>query len=428
MDKIMNKEKYIPRIVDAAVERYLATMGAVCIEGPKWCGKTWTSSYHSNSEFLVGNPDNNFQNRALAEMSPALVLEGETPRLIDEWQEVPPLWDAVRYTVDQRGQKGQFILTGSATPKRKGVLHSGAGRIGKLRMRPMSLYESGDSSGKVSLQELCEGKLTPAITGEVDLRTLARLTVRGGWPGNLDIADADISLLPGEYLDAVIDDDVNRVGETRRDSRKVRLLLRSLARNESTTASNRTLKNDIKEIDDEDIDVETVATYLDIFNRLFLTDNQRPFSAKLRSSIRVKQAEKRHFCDPSLACALLKATPEKLIGDLETFGFLFEALCERDLKIYTESFDAQLYHYQDYAGNEIDAVIELPDGNWCGIEIKLGANKIEEAAENLIHIRDEIAKDGGKIPSALIVLCGLSNAAYQRPDGVYVVPLTALKN
>ena len=428
MAKIMNREKYIPRIIDAAVERYLATMGAVCIEGPKWCGKTWTSSYHSNSEFLVGNPDNNFQNRTLAEMSPALVLEGDTPRLIDEWQEVPPLWDAVRYTVDQRGKKGQFILTGSATPKRKGVLHSGAGRIGKLRMRPMSLYESGDSSGKVSLQELCEGKLTPAITGEVDLRTLARLTVRGGWPGNLDIDDANISLLPSEYLNAVIDDDVNRVDETRRDSRKVRLLLRSLARNESTTATNRTLKNDIKEIDDEDIDVETVATYLDIFNRLFLTDNQQPYAAKLRSSVRVKQAEKRHFCDPSLACALLKVTPERLIGDLETFGFLFEALCERDLKIYAESFGAELYHYQDYAGNEIDAVIELPDGSWCGIEIKLGANKIEEAAENLIHIRDEIVKDGGKAPSALIVLCGLSNAAYQRPDGIYVVPLTALKN
>ena len=428
MARIMEKEKYIPRIIDAAVERYLTTIGAVCIEGPKWCGKTWTSSYHSNSEFLVGNPDNNFQNRALAEMSPALVLEGETPRLIDEWQEVPPLWDAVRYIVDQRGKKGQFILTGSATPKRKGVLHSGAGRIGKLRMRPMSLYESGDSSGKVSLQELCEGKLTPAMTGEVDLRTLARLTVRGGWPGNLDIGDADISLLPGEYLDAVIDDDVNRVDETRRDSRKIRLLLRSLARNESTTATNRTLKNDIKEIDDEDIDVETVAMYLDIFNRLFLTDNQPPYSAKLRSSVRVKQAEKRHFCDPSLACALLKATPEKLIGDLETFGFLFEALCERDLKIYAESFGAQLYHYQDYAGNEIDAVIELPDGGWCGIEIKLGANKIEEAAGNLTRIRDEIVKDGGKLPSALIVLCGLSNAAYRRPDGVCVVPLTALKN
>ena len=428
MTGIMNKEKYIPRIIDAAVEKYLAAMGAVCIEGPKWCGKTWTSAFHSNSEFLVGDPDNNFQNRALAEVSPALVLEGETPRLIDEWQEVPPLWDAVRYTVDQRGQKGQFILTGSATPKRKGVLHSGAGRIGKLRMRPMSLYESGDSSGKVSLQDLCEGKLTPAITGDVDLRTLARLTVRGGWPGNLETDSADISLLPNEYLNAVIDDDVNRIDEIRRDSRKIRLLLRSLARNESTTATNRTLKNDIKEIDDEDIDVETVATYLDIFNRLFLTDNQPSFSAKLRSSVRVKQAEKRHFCDPSLACALLNATPEKLIGDLETFGFLFESLCERDLKIYAESFGASLYHYQDYAGNEIDAVIELQDGGWCGIEIKLGANKIEEAAANLLHIRDEVVKDGSKAPSALIVLCGLSHAAYQRPDGVYVVPLTALKN
>ena len=428
MTGIMNKEKYIPRIIDAAVEKYLAAMGAVCIEGPKWCGKTWTSAFHSNSEFLVGDPDNNFQNRALAEVSPALVLEGETPRLIDEWQEVPPLWDAVRYTVDQRGQKGQFILTGSATPKRKGVLHSGAGRIGKLRMRPMSLYESGDSSGKVSLQDLCEGKLTPAITGDVDLRTLARLTVRGGWPGNLETDSADISLLPNEYLNAVIDDDVNRIDEIRRDSRKISLLLRSLARNESTTATNRTLKNDIKEIDDEDIDVETVATYLDIFNRLFLTDNQPSFSAKLRSSVRVKQAEKRHFCDPSLACALLNATPEKLIGDLETFGFLFESLCERDLKIYAESFGASLYHYQDYAGNEIDAVIELQDGGWCGIEIKLGANKIEEAAANLLHIRDEVVKDGSKAPSALIVLCGLSHAAYQRPDGVYVVPLTALKN
>lgn len=428
MAKIMDKGKYMPRIIDTAVERYLSTMGAVCIEGPKWCGKTWTSSYHSNSEFMVGNPDNNFQNRTLAEMSPALVLEGETPRLIDEWQEVPPLWDAVRYTVDQRGKKGQFILTGSATPKRKGVLHSGAGRIGKLRMRPMSLYESGDSSGKVSLKELCEGKLSPVITGEVDLRTLAHLTVRGGWPGNLDVEDLDISLLPNEYLNAVIDDDVNRIDGIKRDSRKIRLLLRSLARNESTTATNRTLKNDIKEIDDEDIDVETVATYLDIFNRLFLTDNQQPFSTKLRSSIRVKQSEKRHFCDPSLACALLKATPTKLIGDLETFGFLFEALCERDLKIYADSFGASLYHYQDYAGNEIDAVIELPDGGWTGIEIKLGANKIEEAAANLTRIRDEIANEGGATPSALVVLCGLTNAAYQRPDGVFVVPLTALKD
>lgn len=428
MEKIINKGTYIPRLIDESVDRYLKTIGAICIEGPKWCGKTWTSSFHCRSEIMIGDPANNFQNRELAQLSPALVLEGETPRLIDEWQEVPSLWDAVRYTVDQRSKKGQFILTGSATPERKGILHSGAGRIGKLRMRPMSLYESKDSSGKVSLKELCSGKLSSALTGEVDLRDLAKLIVRGGWPGNLDVDEDDISILPGEYLDAVIDDDVNRIDGIKRDSRKVRLLLRSLARNESTTVTNKTLKNDIREIDDEDIDVETVATYLDIFSRLFLTDNQAPFAARLRSSVRVKQAEKRHFCDPSLACALLKITPEKMVNDLETFGFLFEALCERDLKIYAQTFGAEVYHYQDYAGNEMDALIELPDGNWCGIEIKLGANKIEEAASNLIHIRNEIKKESGKMPSALIVICGLSNAAYQRSDGVFVVPITALKN
>jgi len=424
----MEKEKYIPRIIDRKVERYLNTFGAICIEGPKWCGKTWTSSYHCNSEIMVGSPENNFQNRKLAEMSPDIVLEGATPRLIDEWQEVPSLWDAVRYSVDQRGEKGQFILTGSATPMRKGVLHSGAGRIGELRMRPMSLYESGDSSGKVSLREMCSGTVPKELTGEVNLRTLAKFIVRGGWPGNLSTSENDISLLPNEYLRAIIDDDVNRVDGTHRDTAKMRLLLRSLARNESTTATNRTLKNDIKEIDDEDIDVETVAAYLDIFTRLFLTENQLPYAAKLRSSVRVKQAEKRHFCDPSLPCAILKITPEKLINDLETFGFLFEALCERDLKIYAESFDAQLFHYQDYAGNEMDAVLELTDGNWCGIEIKLGANKIDEAANNLLKIREEIIHDGGKPPVTLCVICGLSNAAYQRPDGVIVVPITALRD
>ena len=427
MERIINEKNYMPRIVDGSVERYLATFGAVCIEGPKWCGKTWTSSFHSKSEIMIGDPTNNFQNRSLAEISPDLALEGDAPRLIDEWQEVPALWDAVRHTVDQRGKKGQFILTGSSTPKRKGILHSGVGRIGKLRMRPMSLYESGDSSGKVSLEELCSGKLSPTFTGEVDLRTLARLIIRGGWPGNLNTADSEIALLPREYLNVVVDDDVNRIDGIKRDGRKIRLLLRSLARNESTTATNRTLKNDVKEIDDDDIDIETVAAYLDVFSRLFLTDNQPPYSEKLRSSIRVKQAEKRHFCDPSLACALLNATPEKLIGDLETFGFLFEALCERDLKIYAESFGARLYHYQDYSGAEMDAVVETPDGAWRGIEIKLGANKIDEAAKNLLHIRDEIEKSGGKLPVMLCVVCGLSNAAYRRPDGVFFVPITALR-
>ena len=425
----MDRTKYLPRILDAKIEEYLKVFGAVCIEGPKWCGKTWTSSYHCNSEIFMGDPAGNFQNRQLAELSPALVLEGETPRLIDEWQEVPPIWDAVRYQVDQSAEKGQFILTGSATPNHKGILHSGAGRIGKLRMRTMSLYESGDSSGKVSLEALCRGKIATALTGEVDLKNLIALIIRGGWPGAIQLPVEQAALLPTEYLNAVIDDDVFRIDGIRRNKTKLCLLLRSLARNETTTATNKTLKNDIKEVDDEDIDVETVKEYLDLFERLFLTDNQPPFSAGIRSSVRVKQAVKRHFSDPSLACALLKVTPTSLLGDLETLGFLFEALCERDLKIYAESFGGSLYHYQDYHSREIDAVIELPDGQWCAFEIKLGANQIDAAAENLLLIQKEIAADPkGKPPAVLCVLCGMSNAAYRRPDGVFVVPLTALKN
>lgn len=425
----MENKAYKPRIIDSQVKKYLSAFGAICIEGPKWCGKTWTSKYHCNSEIGLGDPAGNFQNRQLAQISPDLVLEGETPRMIDEWQEYPPLWDAVRGCVDKRGEKGQFILTGSSTPKRKGIMHSGAGRIARLRMRPMSLYESGNSSGVVSLEELCNNKLKPAITGEVSLKTLAEHIVRGGWPASLGIPIEQAALLPIEYINAIIEDDAFRVDEVKRDKTKMKLLLRSLARNESTTVTNRTLKNDIKEKDDNDIDTDTVSTYLDLFNRLFLLDNQEPFSSHVRSSVRVKQSEKRHFSDPSLACALLNLTPSHLIGDLNTFGFLFEALCERDLKIYADSFGGKLYHYQDYAEKEIDAIVELKNGQWAAFEIKLGANQIEEASKTLISLRDSIANEkDGNPPSVLCVICGMSNAAYQREDGVYVVPITALKN
>lgn len=424
----MEREDYRPRLIDNIIDSYLEAFGAVCVEGPKWCGKTWTSSYHCKSEIMLGNPDGNFQNRQLAQMSPSLVLEGETPRLIDEWQEVPQLWDAVRYKVDQSGNKGQFILTGSATPNHKGILHSGAGRIAKLRMRPMSLFESGNSSGDISLKDICEGRIEPKILGEVDLRKFIDFIIRGGWPANQETTLKQAAYLPIQYIRAVLDDDVYRIDNVKRDKHKMELLLRSLARNEATTVTNKKLKNDIKEIDDEDIDVETVSAYLDVFQRLFLTDNQKPFEAKLRSSICIKQAEKRHLSDPSLAAALLNATPEMLLNDLNTLGFLFEALCERDLKIYAESFDAELYHYQDYNNNEMDAVIAMPDGKWCGFEIKLGANQIDMAAENLIKIKNEIKASGGIAPDSLCVICGLSNAAYQRPDGVFVVPITALRN
>lgn len=424
----MKNNVYKPRIIDAKVEQFLQAFGAVCIEGPKWCGKTWTSAYHSQSAVYLADPAGNFQNRRLAEMDPSLILPGDTPRLLDEWQEVPALWDAVRFQVDERAKKGQFILTGSATPQHKGILHSGAGRIARLRMHPMSLFESGKSSGQVSLKALCEGKLQPAATGDITLEMLIDAILRGGWPANQEGTLEQAVLLPKAYLQAVLEDDIYRIDDVKRDKRKMELLLRSLARNESTTVTNRKLKNDIKEKDAEDIDEGTVAAYLEVFSRLFLLDNQKPFDGHIRSSVRVKQAEKRHLADPSLACALLGTGKEALMGDLETLGFMFEALCERDLKIYAESFDAQLYHYQDYQNREIDAVIAMPNGHWNAIEIKLGANQIENAATSLLKLKREFQEDPkGVPPDQLIVLCGLSKAAYQRQDGIYVVPLTALK-
>ena len=424
----MSVSEYRPRVIDKLVDEYLTIFGAVCIEGPKWCGKTRTSNEHSKSSIFLGDPRGNFQNRNLAVISPELVLQGEYPRLIDEWQEVPALWDAVRYFVDTHQQKGLFVLTGSSTPNRKGILHSGAGRIARLRMRPMSLWESGDSSGNVSLRKLFTGENDSVMTGDVSLIHIINLIVRGGWPGSIGMSPESAGLLAKEYINAVINDDASRIDGIKRDKQKLELLLRSLARNESTTASNLTLKKDMQATEGFDIDKETIAMYLDVFNRLFLIDNQRPFAPSLRSSVRIKQQEKRHFCDPSLAVAILNATPSMLINDLETLGFLFESLCVRDLRIYAESFNAQLYHYQDYKNREVDAVISFEDGSWGAFEIKLGANQIESAAKNLLALRNDLMKENPKLaPSLLCVICGLSNAAYRRPDGLFVVPITALK-
>ena len=425
----MEINNYRRRIVDDKIERYLKLFGAICIEGPKYCGKTWAGRYHSNSEVLLhkttGGTSNNVE---LARISPSTVLEGDKPRLIDEWQEAINLWDGIRIDVDKKGLKGQYILTGSSTPKRIGISHSGAGRFGKIHLRTMSLYESGDSTGDISLKELCNNKFKPKSTGEVDLKYLAKLIIRGGWPANVEYTAREASEVVSEYIKLIVDDDLNRLDGIKRDKHKVGLLLKSLARNESTTVSNMTLKKDISQVDYEDIDIDTIASYLDALDRLYLLDNDEPFSTNIRSSVRVKQSEKRHFADPSIACSLLNVTDEsKLISDLNTFGFLFEALVLRDLKIYADSFNAKCYHYQDYQDKEIDSVIELEDGNWCAFEIKLGANQIESAATNLVNLKKEIEEEKGKAPSVLCVICGLVNAAYQRPDGVYVVPITALK-
>lgn len=425
----MEIKNYKKRIIDEKIERYLRLFGAICLEGPKYSGKTWTARYHAKSESLLYvNTAAGANELELAKMSPQVILEGEKPKLIDEWQEATNLWDEIRYDVDRTGLKGQYILTGSSTPKREGISHSGAGRFGKINMRTMSLYETGDSTGDISLKDICEGKFIDKATGKVELRNLARLIIRGGFPGNINYSASDAKEIVNEYINLIINDDLYRLDGISRDKHKVKLLLKSLARNESTTVTNSTLKNDIKEIDNEDIDVDTLSSYLDAFDRLFLLDNDAPFSTNIRSSVRVKQAEKRHFADPSMACALLNITEDKLINDLETFGFLFESLVIHDLKVYADSFNAKCYHYQDYQNKEIDQVIELEDGSWCAFEIKLGANQIDNAAKNLINIRDSILKDNGKTPSTLCVICGLTTAAYKRPDGVFVVPITALKN
>lgn len=420
---------YKKRIADEQIEHYLKLFGAVCIEGPKYCGKTWAARHHAKSETLLHSTTGEESNEVqLAKISPSIILEGEKPKLIDEWQEATNLWDAIRTDIDKTGLKGQYILTGSSTPNRKGIFHSGAGRFGKIRLRTMSLYESNDSSGEVSLKDICNNKEISKKTKEVDLRELARLIIRGGWPGYLEYSSNDARKAISEYIKLIIDDDMYRLDGVKRDKHKMNLLLRSLARNESTTVTNTTIKNDINEVDNEEIDLDTLSSYLNVLDKLFLLDNDEPFSTNIRSSVRVKQSEKRHFADPSIACALLNLTEDKLINDLKTFGFLFEAMVERDLKIYASSFDAKSYHYQDYQNREIDHVIELEDGSWCAFEIKLGTNEIEEAANNLIKIKESIEKENGKAPKVLCVICGMATAAYKRPDGVYVVPITALKN
>lgn len=421
----MDKNKYLPRLIDERINLYLSTFGAVCIEGPKWCGKTWTGSIHAKSVFLLGDPANNFSNRELAKLDVNQALHGESPHLIDEWQEVSAIWDAVRFSVDQESTAGRFILTGSTTPSQKGVMHSGTGRIASLQMHPMSLFESSVSKGIVSLNDVFSGHDIGVQTiSAPELEELVEMVIRGGWPGSLGMPLQKAALVPHEYVENIIKVDINKMDDIDRDQTKVRKCLRSLARNESTTVSTATIRDDIAEIDDSSLGINTVTAYLDAFNRMFLTNNIKPFSTFLRSPVRIKQQPKRHFCDPSIPATLLGATKQMLLHDVRTFGFLFESLAIRDLQIYAEALGAQLYHYQDYANHEIDAVIQFPDGAWHAIEIKLNPAQADEAAANLIQIASLFQHNP---PASLSVVVGKSGTAYRRPDGVYVLPLTALK-
>ena len=422
---------YKPRLIDKQIESSLKAYGAINIVGTKWIGKTWAGRKHSNSEFLLMDPTGNYQNKRLAETDISLIFEGSTPKLIDEWQEVPEIWDATRYKCDEDGVKGKYILTDSTVlseNEKAKIKHSGAGRIKKLKMYPMSLYESGDSSGDVSLKDIYNNKVESKKTREINLKDIIKLVLRGGFPGSIDIPFDEAIKLPKEYVKEIINTDIDRISNKKRDLNKVMLLLRSLARNESTTTSVAKLKDDIKGLNNEDIDIKTITLYLEDLSKLYLIENQLPFNSNIRSSMRVKQSQKRHFVDPSIATSLLNMTVDKCINDLLTFGFFFEAMVERDLRIYAEANNWNLFHYQDYSGNEFDAVVEFDDGEYAAFEIKLGANQIEDAANNLIKVSNIIKEKGGIPPKSLCVICGLSNAVYTRSDGVIVIPITALKD
>lgn len=424
----LTKDGYKPRIIDNQVAENLKIFGAISIEGPKWCGKTWTALNHAASVAYLNNTADNFREKHLAEMDVNLVLNKEHPELIDEWQEVPAIWDAVRFECDQDKEKGKYILTGSATPVTNQVHHSGAGRICKMRMYPMSLYESGDSTGEVSLSELFKDNVKNKLVEKPQLQTIADLIVRGGWPETIGNSIIVARKITRSYIEAVLDKDITDIDGVKRDKNKMEMLLRSLARNESTISSNNLLIKDIANNTTEEelmVSRNTVSDYLDVLARLHLIENQNSFMYKIRSRSNVGKNAKKHFVDPSLGCAILNITPEKLMNDLETFGFYFEALCERDLRIYAESIDAKLYHYRENnTGMEVDAIVEIADGEYGAIEIKLGSNQEEEAAENL----KKFYKSVDLKPKFMCIICGLYNAIVKRPDGIYVLPITALKN
>lgn len=430
----LTNKGYIPRLMDPQIDLMMRSYGAVSIEGTKYCGKTWTALNHANSLYALDDPTLQFRNLRYAEMDVNYALEGKEPRLIDEWQLSPGIWDGVRRKVDEDNRKGRFILCGSSTPNDEdnsvgnGIKHSGFGRIGTVRLRTMSLFESGSSDGRVSLSGLFNSEFKPTPIKDMRLEDLITMTMRGGWPGNLNMSDEDAFNAVSRYPDFICEKDLKRVDRSKNPSR-MKMLLRSLARNESTMVSMSTISKDILENDDENIKGSTIADYIDTLSRMFLIEDQMPFSPNLRSSVRVGKTPKRHLTDPALAVASLGLSKKMLEDDLNTFGFMFESLCERDLGVYATANGGRLMHYRDGSGREIDAVVEMPDGRWGAFEVKLGTNMIDSAADNLIKIGNMMADDpNGRAPEFMCVISGMESAAYRREDGVYVVPITSLRN
>ena len=422
----LRKNEYIERLIDKKIDDYLSVFGAVSIEGPKWCGKTWTSLNHANSVVYLDEEET----KEKARLSFDLILNNEKPELIDEWNLIPEIWDAIRRKCDETTAKGNYILTCSTKltdeNQKEKIHHSGAGRIGKIKMHTMSLYESGDSTGKVSISDLLNNNVKNELNSKITLDELANLIIRGGWPSNINIEENKAGIIPKSYIEAILEKDIN--DDKKRDKNKMLMLLKSLARNESTVSNKSTLLKDIEEFANEKELIEsriTIDDYLDVLNRLNMIENQEAYSNNYRSKERVGKTAKRHFIDPSLACACLDLTKDKLMNDLKTFGLMFEALVERDLNIYMEYLGGKLYHFRDnVTGLEADSILEFNNGEYAIIEIKLGFNQVEEAKQNLLNLYNNMIKK----PKFMCVIVGFTDVIAKDPEtGIYIIPITALK-
>lgn len=424
----LEKKDYRKRLIDDKIDRYLKIFGAISIQGPKWCGKTWTSLKHANSVSYMTEKSP----RDLAKVDPKYIFNQDRPQLIDEWQLVPSIWDAVRHECDSDHDKGKFILTGSTSlskeEREEEIFHSGTGRIAIMKMNPMSLYESGDSTGDVSIEEMFSGNVNCKYIRKVELDELAKLIIRGGWPESIDKEGDDIEVIPRSYIESVITRDINERKDKKRDSNKMRMLIRSLSRNETTIAGNDTIVKDIEEFENTDDLIAsrlTVADYVSVLDDLYLTANQEAFSINYRSSKRIGKSPKRHLVDPSLACASLDLTVDKLLNDHETFGLLFEALVERDLRIYMDYLDGHLYHFRDnVSGDEVDSILEFRDGEYAAVEIKLSDGSVEDAKKSLMTFY----KNVNKKPKFMCIIVGHYEAVIQdKETGIYIIPITSLR-
>lgn len=418
---------YLPRIADKKMDLALKSSGAVLIAGPKWCGKTETAKQFAKSILFMQHPDFSDNYLKMASLKPSELLEGETPRLIDEWQDAPVLWNAVRFTVDRRKKRGQFILTGSVIPKIANNMHSGAGRISRLNMRTMSLFESNESTGEISLADLFNGKAGMIGTSKLSIDDIAYILLRGGWPETVKEKNIEVAMQTViNYVEVLVSDDMSRVDGKKRKPARVRNLLRSIARHTSSPVNNTTILNDII-TNDETISDKTVADYTNALKKLYVIEDLPVWSVSMRSKTAIRTTAKRHLTDPSIAAYLLGASKEKLFNDFNTFGLLFESMVVRDLRVYAESLNGNVYYYRDKTGNEVDAIIELSDGRWGAVEIKMGSNEEEKAAKGLLNFRKNVDTKKMGEPSFLAIITA-TQVAHQRDDGVWLIPIGCLKD